>query len=55
MEMLKTLVPRGLKKVPILQDLHPAPAPPTPPVIKVVLLHTEAADQDLCPGTVCIL
>ena len=30
----------------------PLSAPPTPPVIRVVLLHTEAAVQDLCPGTV---
>ena len=27
-------------------------APPTPPVVRVVLLHTEPAVQDLCPGTV---
>ena len=45
-------MPRDLKKVPILQVGGPAPAPPTLPVIRVVLLHTEAAVQDLCPGTV---
>ena len=37
-----------MKKVPILQ-VH---ARPTPPVIRVVLLHTEAVDKDLCPDTV---
>ena len=37
----------------ILQVGGPAPAPPTPlPVIRVVLLHTEPAVLDLCPGTV---
>ena len=37
------------KKVPILQ----VGGPPTPPVIRVVLLHTKAVDKDLCPDTVC--
>ena len=36
-----------MKKVPILQVGWPAPAPPTPPVIRVVLFHTEAAVKDL--------
>ena len=46
-------MPKGFeKKFPNLQVGGPAPAPPTPPVIRVVLLHTEAAVQDLCPGTV---
>ena len=40
------------KKVPILQVGGPAPARPTLPVIRVVLLHTEAMDKDLCPHTV---
>ena len=40
------------KNVPILQVGGPAPAPLTPPVIRVVLLHTEPAVQDLCPDTV---
>ena len=40
------------KKVPILQVGGPAPARPTPPVIRVVLLHTKAVDKDLCPDTV---
>ena len=26
--------------------------PPTPPVVRLVLLHTEPVVQDLCPGTV---
>ena len=30
-------------KFPNLQVGEPAPAPPTPPVIRVVLLHTEQA------------
>ena len=34
------------KKVPILKVGGPAQASPTSPVIRVVLLHTEAADQD---------
>ena len=34
------------KKVPILQVGGPAHARPTPPVIRVVLLHTEAVDKD---------
>ena len=38
-----------MKKVPIFQVGGPTPAPPTPPVIKVVLLHTGAVVQDLCP------
>ena len=43
---------RGFEKnVPILQVGGPAPAPPTSPVIRV-LLHTEPAVQDLCPVTV---
>ena len=29
--------------------------PPTQPVFRVVLLHTELVVQDLCPGTVCIM
>ena len=46
-------MPRGFeKKVPILQVGGPAPARPTLPVIRVVLLHTEAMDKDLCPHTV---
>ena len=32
----------------------PAPAPPTPSVTRVVLLHTEPVIQDLCPDTVCM-
>ena len=40
-----------MKKRPILQVGGPAPAPPTPPVIRVVFLHTEPAVQDLCPDT----
>ena len=40
------------KKVLILQVGGPAPAPPTPLVIRVVLLHTEPVVQDLCPDTV---
>ena len=48
-------MPRGFeKKVPILQEGGPAPSPPTPPIIRVVLLHTEAAVLDLCPDTVHI-
>ena len=42
------------KKFPILQVGGPSPAPPTPPVIGIVLLHTEAADKDLCPDTVLL-
>ena len=38
------------KKFPILKVGGPAPA--TPPVIRVVLLHAEAADKELCPDTV---
>ena len=34
------------KKVPNLQVGGPTPAPHTPPVIRVVLLHTEPAVQD---------
>ena len=37
--------------MPALQG-GPAPACPIPPVIRVVLLHTEAVDKDLCPETV---
>ena len=49
-------MPRGFgKKVPILQVGWPASAPPTTPVIRVVLLHTEAVDYDLCPDTVCMV
>ena len=40
------------KKVLILQVGGPTSTPPTSPVIRVVLLKTEAADQDLCPDTV---
>ena len=40
------------KKVSILQVGGSAPAPTTPPVIRIVLLHTEAANKDLCPGSV---
>ena len=40
------------KKVPILQVGGPAPARTTPPVMRVVLLLTEAVDKDLCPDTV---
>ena len=47
-------MPRDLKKVPVLQVGVPAPAPPTPPVIRLVLLHTVAVDKDLCPDTVHI-
>ena len=32
----------------------PTPAPHTPPVIRTVLLHTEPAAQDLCPGKYCM-
>ena len=42
------------KNAPILQVVGPAPDPPTPLVIRVVLLHTEPAVQDLCPDTVYI-
>ena len=48
-----TLRTKGIRKnVPFLEVGGSAPAPPTPPVIRIVLLHTEAADKDLCPGTV---
>ena len=40
------------KNVFILQEGVSTHAPPTQPVIRVVLLHTETAVQDLCPGTV---
>ena len=40
------------KKVLILQVGVPTHAPPMPPVIRVVLLHTETADKDLCSDTV---
>ena len=43
------------KKSTNLQGGGPAPAPPTPPVIRVVLLHIEAADKDLYPDTVSFL
>ena len=43
------------KNFPILQVSEPTPALPTPPVISVVLFHTEAAIQDLCPGTVYVV
>ena len=36
-----------MKKRPILQVGGPAPAPPTLPVIRVVLPHTEACDPTL--------
>ena len=41
-----------LKKSPILQVGGPAPAPPTPSVFRVVLLHTEGAGKDTCPDSV---
>ena len=44
---------KGIRKyLPVLQVGGSAPAPPTPPVFRVVLLHTEAAIQDFCPDTV---
>ena len=45
---------RTFEKVPNLQVGGPTPAPPTPPVIRVVLLHTEPAVQELCPDTVVV-
>ena len=36
-----------LKKVPVLQVGGPAPAPPTLPVIRVILPHTEACGPTL--------
>ena len=44
-------MPRGFEKVPLLQVGGSAPAFPTPPVIRVVLLHTEAAVQ-VTPGKI---
>ena len=40
------------KKCPYLTSRRaPALVCPTPPVIRVVLLHTETLDKDLCPDT----
>ena len=36
----------------ILQEVGSTHVPPTQPVFRVVLLHTELAVQDLCPGKV---
>ena len=36
----------------ILQERGSTHVPPTQPVFRVILLHTEPAVQDLCPGTV---
>ena len=41
------------KKVPILEIGGPAPAPPTLPVIRVVLLHVEAFAERLLRHGVC--
>ena len=44
---------KGIRKnVPDLQVGGPAPASPTPPVFRVVLLHTEGAGKDTWPGIV---
>ena len=49
-------MPREYEKVPILQVGGPAPAPPTLPVIKVVLPQhfcnptVDAIGKDNCPG-----
>ena len=40
------------KNVSIRKVGVPAPAPPTPPIIKVFLLHTE---QTVCPDTVSLI
>ena len=36
----------------VLQVGGPTPAPPTPPVLRAVLLHTEEPGKDIFPGNV---
>ena len=44
---------KGIRKnLPVLQVGRPAPAPPTPPVFWVVLLHTDGAGKDTCPDSI---
>ena len=44
---------KGIRKnVPVLQVGGHDPTPPTPPVFRVVLLHTEGAGKDTCPKSV---
>ena len=44
---------KGLRKnVLVLQVGGHAPAPPTPPVFRVVLLHTEGTGKKTCPDSV---
>ena len=46
-------MPRGFeRKSPSLTSRGCVPAPLTPPLIRVVLLHTEAEGKDYCP--VCV-
>ena len=40
------------KILPVLQVCGSTPAPPTPPVFRVVLLHTEGAGKDTCLDSV---
>ena len=42
------------RNVPVLQVWGSAPVPPTPPVLSVVLLHTEAGAERLFEGRVAL-
>ena len=45
-------MPRGQEKHPVLQVGGHTPAPSTPPVFRVVLLHIEGAVKDTCQDSV---
>ena len=50
---LRQVGSRSQKTGPVFQVGGNTPIPPTSPVFRVVLLHTEGTDTDTCPDSLC--